>query len=293
MVLDPALAKILDPIVATMRQTFAKHLSDEEAVVQLLWLLVAQKLVKLCEDTDGHPVWVATDRLRATADLPSNVIPLHGEAVVDTLGATKAPRVLPSLQIVLDAAARRSAGLVQQGQAGGSSCGLELLVFAGKDLAALVNDAEGELVWVPTPRLLKAVTDDPANGLVSPALVTAPNGAWMTTCAAFSTQSESSRRRKLGCIFLTKWRLQQLQWPRCRSWSCVAMPSPIAMATAAWRGRRQPPAGAKAPTTAIGRRGGRAANRAQTGATAVAGSVGVMAALSRQAIGDAAASPPR
>jgi hypothetical protein len=145
--IDPALEKIMRPLIKKMQETITEGESDEQTLWNLLWLFAVSKWVTLEEDKDGLPVWRATDQLPKRVKLPLNVIPFPGSGAVD---ADEAPRVATSLQIIIDASIVCS------------DSNLTLLAFVGKGLAQLVSDAQRRLVYVPTTELLRNVANDPA-----------------------------------------------------------------------------------------------------------------------------------
>jgi hypothetical protein len=168
MELDKNLENILKPLVDKGMETTFRGLTYDDVLWGLLGFLASKKRIKLENGGGGKWVWVTTDKsLAATSDAAferlGNVVPFAREAVagqkIDVAhirGVAPPPRMLPSLQIIIDAAARQEQFGTRQ------TSGTLLVALLGAEYVEMVDDGSGQAVCVPTLQFLKAIKDNPA-----------------------------------------------------------------------------------------------------------------------------------
>jgi hypothetical protein len=95
--IEPRLKIFLDAQIAIARATFAKDEDEQQSLVSLLHYCAGFGLVTVDVDSHGKLMWIGTEELYANPPALFDVNALEKETQ-----DSKPPRVVPSLQIVLD-----------------------------------------------------------------------------------------------------------------------------------------------------------------------------------------------
>jgi hypothetical protein len=141
--LDPEFAKVVNSLVIAAREASAKDHSDDRTVVENLRYL-------------------RTGKIRSMLAGKSDYEP---ESAVVDIDADGAPRILSSLQVILDGM-NSQGGRQRRLSEGAQPTGERALVeLVGKALAELFFEPDGGPAWVPSLGLLVAAVENPAGWL--------------------------------------------------------------------------------------------------------------------------------